>query len=454
MSTSSQSELIDIKTDKLLSSTQPSSEKKSLNKTNSIDDNSSEGSTASRDSAISVWYSPIKEGSLRGAILSVIAGTFGAGCLTFPYAFSRVGLIPGISLLLFISLSMGLMLKLLVKAGIKSKIFNFSNFALETLGPIWNNVYNVCSILLLVGAIMNYMLTSYEMIEQFSLQIFGFDLQPYRIALFAGGCFLIQIPLSLFRDMSKLQYASLIASAMIFIVIIIIVVEAPFYFIQNGAKGLTIPMFKSLSWDYLDATAIIMYGYMNHNAILQIISEIKKPTLSRGNKVINRSWIVNFLFYLFISLGGFISTLDQTPPIFIKRQDLESFSPDYAIIASRAVIAICLFSLIPLRWNLMREAIASLCKVEKMPPKKDIILTIVCMISFNVIVYFVNIITIIGFIGGIVTVMISFIIPLFGYQYVFRKKKMSFILILGYILFGIFLVIGTGATVKSVVDFL
>ena len=102
----------------------------------------------------------------------------------------------------------------------------------------------------------------------------------------------------------------------------------------------------------------------------------------------------------------------------------------------------------------MREAIASLCKVEKMPPKKDIILTIVCMISFNVIVYFVNIITIIGFIGGIVTVMISFIIPLFGYQYVFRKKKMSFILILGYILFGIFLVIGTGATVKSVVDFL
>ena len=410
-------------------------------------------STHSSSSTSSSLFSPLTPGSLRSGIISTIACSCGAGCLTFPYAFSKVGLVPGLCLLVFISSSMGLMLHLLVEAALKAKTFNFSGLALNALGPVMNVVYNICSIVLIMGIIMNYMFTSYQMMEQFILQVFGYDISPYRMYLFCICCFGVQIPLSLLRDMSKLQYASMLASVMIFLVIMIIVCESPFFIIQNINKNLYPKMYLPLSWEYLDAAAIIMFGYMNHNGILQILSEVKKPTIKRCKKVINGSWVIEFICYFMIGLSGYLSTLDTTPSIFITREDIKGFSPDYFIISSRCIIAICLSCLIPLRWNLMRESIAATFKVEKMTIATDIIVTVLGMIALNLIVYFVDILTIIGFIGGIVTFMISFVIPVFSYVKYIKKKSSDTKLKVSYVIFFVFMIIGTAATIKSIVDF-
>ena len=95
-----------------------------------------------------------------------------------------------------------------------------------------------------------------------------------------------------------------------------------------------------------------------------------------------------------------------------------------------------------------------MCKVEKLSVGTDIIVTIVGMIGLNTVVYFIDILTIIGFIGGVVSVMISFAIPLFSYVKYYKKKSSDVSMKLGYVIFFIFLFIGTGATVKSVLDFL
>ena len=150
---------------------------------------------------------------------------------------------------------------------------------------------------------------------------------------------------------------------------------------------------------------------------------------------------------------GNVEVSEETESQYNTREDIKGFSPDYFIISSRCIIAICLSCLIPLRWNLMRESIAATFKVEKMATATDIIVTVLGMIALNLIVYFVDILTIIGFIGGIVTFMISFVIPVFSYVKYIKKKSSDTKLKVSYVIFFVFMIIGTAATIKSIVDF-
>lgn len=120
-----------------------------------------------RDSAASLWYGPIKAGSLRGAIVSVIGSTIGSGLLSFPYAFSKLGLIPACLLLLFVASCSCWTLHLILLAGLKTKIMSYGDLLTKVLGNKIQIIYSLCSVIIISGCIMSYMVSAYEMIEQF-----------------------------------------------------------------------------------------------------------------------------------------------------------------------------------------------------------------------------------------------------------------------------------------------
>ncbi len=154
-----------------------------------------------------------------------------------------------------------------------------------------------------------------------------------------------------------------------------------------------------------------------------------------------------------MALGGYCSSLEDTPEIYISRDDLRGYN-DIPAACTKVIISLCLLCLIPLKWNLIRESIRSLFETKTIPKKIDIPLTIITMIVFNLLVYFTNIMTIIGFIGGIITVVISFLVPVFDYYHAFQDKHYSYLMILSFVILGVFTVVGFIASIQSVVNFI
>ena len=111
-------------------------------------------------------------------------------------------------------------------------------------------------------------------------------------------------------------------------------------------------------------------------------------------------------------------------------------------------MVLCLQSLIPLRWSLLKESLISFFKDNQINKKVDVTITVVMLIIMNYSLLFIeNVVNIIGFVGGIFGVLVCYFIPLFIYIGIFGKKKVtSFI---GYILLIFFGIIGVISTIFS-----
>lgn len=404
------------------------------------------------------WFSKMDKGSMRGGMISMVAFTIGAGCFTFPYIISLVGFIPGLILLLFTSVSCMFNLYLVLQSGLKSKIYNYNILTKECIGKSWLRIYDISNIVILSGVIMSYLTTSYQMIIEFIKKIMGYNIEPYKYILYAICCIFVNIPLCLIKEISKLRAPSIIATFSIAFVVLTVAIETPFYIKQNISDNKKIDWIKKPSltiiFSYFNVLANYMFGYSNHNTLLLVVNDLKHPDYKRGSMIVQRSnWIV-FILYCLVGLGGYVSSLDKTPEIYISRENLRSFPNDYFNTITKVVIAICLLSLTPLKWNILRESVKTLFGYTIIPSYLDILITIIGMIIFNILVYFTNIITIIDFIGGIFTVMVSFFVPTFNYFHIFPEERKSSKKIFAYIILGIFTIVGFIASIQSIISFI
>ena len=123
------------------------------------------------------------------------------------------------------------------------------------------------------------------------------------------------------KKISVLQYASITGSIALIYTIIVICIKMPANFSKNNFGENQIVLFKKLDVKYLVSISIFLFGFSSHNGIFQIYNELKKPSPERYTKVLNRSFILEIILYLFISLGGFLSFLDKTEDNVLNNYD-------------------------------------------------------------------------------------------------------------------------------------
>lgn len=402
------------------------------------------------------YLGPIRAGSLRGGSFAMCSITFGAGCLLFPSAVRITG--PILAAVLFISLALLAYYTeyLLVKAAVKLNVLDYEKLIKFKLGNGMAVFYDINNIVFVIGVIMLYQKAIYEFGLSLLEVFFGIDQERKDAKLYLMlACFiLVQIPLGILKNISKLQYASIVAVVCIGYCIVVVMVEMPFYFKNYLDAGKTIPLINEFHWkdnNYFDAIATFLFGYSCHNGILQVLSEISKPNERRSMKIIRNAFIMELVLYGLMAFCGYFSTFADTPDIFITRPDLPGFK-DYFIVVAQATLFICLHCVVAVNYNIMRASFKSICFAEKEVSNwVDFIILVSCLGFCNVFVFYLeSVIDIIGIVAGFSNILICFINPVLIYVKTFYEKW-SWRQLVPYSVMVFLTVTGTICTIKSII---
>ena len=292
---------------------------------------------------------------------------------------------------------------------------NFNELVEHSLGTKMRIVNDIANIVLCCGLLIAYQ----YIISTLSLQVlnyfFGIDCEGYpKLIQIIVAAVILQIPLSLFKKISDLQYISIIGSFSIIITVLVIIVESPFYFIQavNNDEPMPVLPPKGIGLGFVDTIGMFLYGFSSHNGIFQTFNELNRPGKRRCHKVLNRAFLLELIIYLPLALAGFFSTFYNTPDVFLRRPNLNGFN-DVIIIIVRIFLIFTMSSSIAVNYNILRMSINSMFFTEKPSTPVDSLIVVLVYIITNVITYFLkNAGTLLSFLGGLSTVMICFITPI------------------------------------------
>jgi amino acid permease len=400
-------------------------------------------------------FSPVKEGSLRGSTIALASITFGSGCLSFPYAVAQVGPILAVIIFILVACFSYFTLRIIIEIGFDQGVWEYNDLIKKYIGDKWLFFSDINNIILCSGLIIGYQYT----ISKFTLEVmeslFDIDCQNVKIKIIQMSiCMIFQIFLSSFKDMSKLQYVSMIGSFALIYTIVIVVVEMPFY-LYEYLKSNTIVYFVPITWNILDTLSIFVFGFSSHNGALPVYTDLKRRTDERVFKVLNRSVSLEIILYIFISFGGFFSSFYSSPDVFLRRPDLPGFI-DYYIIIAKVTLIICLHCIMAINYNIMRFSIKTMF-FNNIQPRFSIDFTIVVIsyIFMNVVCFFVeNVVDVLNIIGGVSTTTICFISPLIIYTRWNKFCKYHYKNIIAYILIFISVLFAVGATFKGILNFI
>ena len=410
------------------------------------------------------YFGPIKAGSLRGSTIAMASITLGGGCLSFPYAIAQSGPLVGFGMFIIIAIISYWTLELLLVNGLDSGTMDYNELA-ENSGGIWmKRIADYSNIGITIGLILSYQ----YIITNLCLQVLNyfFDTQCdgiVKILQIIICAVVFQIPLSMLKSISNLQYISLSGTVAICLAILIIIIESPFYayeYFTNETKSdfSFFPPNNGIKTGWLDTLGILLFGFSSHNGIFQIFNELDRPGKRRCTKVLRRAFVLEGVLYLLLSFAGFFSTFYDTPDVFLKRKNLSGFEKDYFIIIVKILLVITLNSCMALNYNIMRMAYKSIFFNSKTPSfLKDTVLVIITYIITNLITYFLdNAGTLLSFLGGFCTVIVCFVIPIVVDLKINPNdvKKNKLRKTFNWIVLVVMCILGTICSVKALIDFI
>lgn len=399
-------------------------------------------------------FGPIREGSLRGSTLAMASITFGGGCLAFPSALKNLGCILGLIVFVIVAIVSYYTLVILINAGIKTNTYDYNGLILKTMGKKMVVFSDINNLILCIGVIMSYQKFVYEFALDILSAFFGMDKNSklLKVIIILICFFCIQIPLTSLKKIALLQYVSLVGSITLIYSIFVIIGKT--YSNYNKNKNLGIIYFNEISWDYLSSISIFLFGFCSHNGVFQIFIELNRPTKQRYSKVLNRSFLLEIILYSLISSSGYFSFLKNT-----EDNILINFDPkDKLILVSKIALFICLHCSLAINYNIMRLSYRSMLLKEQetgFSLVKDLSLAFITLLISNIVVFYVDkVTTILGIVGGISTVVISYINPIMIHVYTNGKPKTSFSNIAALCILVVVSLIGVASTIYSIYDFI
>ena len=402
-------------------------------------------------------YCGIKGNGILSGILNICASSVGAGCFTFPWIIYSLGILNSTIIYLITTISIYYSIDLLRSFVVDTKYFSFSLMTETTLGKKWLMVYNISSFIYYLSIDINYLSLIYS--------IFKSTLISH--STFIGFNFLlitcsIEILLCLFTSETyKINFLSLVTMFSYALIVLTTFFEGirssiryKYFTEKFSVKHFFIPLEKNgwkVFFEIITACIKYIYAYSYHCSFPTLIGNLKNVNETNSKKVHNISFIIIASTYFFIGIFGYLIRDPVSTVLFREYED--SDERDYFTLFIKIILFFFLFSLIPIRYIVVRDGYIALIGKEKFTYKKDLLITSLGLIFMNGFVFMneelfveegnieIDIFSIMVYIfGGLFGVIISFGLPVINYAAVNGKRKIKSLI--GYGITGIFLVVG------------
>ena len=251
-----------------------------------------------------------------------------------------------------------------------------------------------------------------------------------KVVVNFGIAIAIIFPLCLVTDMKKLNISSTIGVFTTLFILLVVLVQFPFYFIDyldkryikddesthvniyNVKKGFT----KQVQ--FFQCFALFFFCFTGHNGLLPALEHLENPTPKRRAKLYNIAIIMDMIIYFIISLCGYLSTPEDVVDIVFERKRL--WKKDVVMTIARILLIPMAVSKIQCNHNIWRISFVSFRGDDhkKISKKFNMIFTgITLLITTLLSSLYQNIVGYISLIGCFCVVFPAFLIPPIMYMY-------------------------------------
>ena len=408
-------------------------------------------------------FGKMNPGSLRGSIFNLCILSLGTGLLAIPQKIGYMSIVFSPVIIILSGLANYWSLIILVNMSIKLKLKNYESIVKNLLGKKLSLFLGIIMSINQSGIIILYQVILYKLLGGVINEIGNFQYKSVdefvsnsfwnrlwiKFVTCYGIMILFLLPLCLLHNASKMRYASTFGIVSLFLLIIIVVAECPFYIIDHIKNNkLELNYFDIISglkgdMKLLQSIVTVFYAFSCHVGAFPVLQTLHNPIERRQKKVIRRAIYIDIISYLIIGASGYLTQPINTPDLIIEREKL--FNTDWIMTIGQILFILTLLAKISANYNALRSCILVLLGYDTHNFSKitNIVITVVTLLITTFIAsIFQSISDYISLIGSFCTVIVSFFIPglvyIKGNDYSMKHYKniltiifISIILILG-----------------------
>lgn len=390
-------------------------------------------------------FGPMADGSLRSSIFTLANMTMGTGCLALPQVLYRLGFVQGCITIIIMAFLSYIALFSLAAMSQKYNIYEYSSLmekihgrAISLLGDVFILLYIFMSLIsyLVISNRLNIVnkLTGIIIFDFFYFKTFEYidstdflehsywnQLKWKAICNFGYAIFLLT-PLCLIRDFSKMGKVSLIGVIALTYTVIVILAEFPFYLDFNKTQNPP----REVNWTdwsesfkadllFFPSVANVFFAFSNAIGSVPVYKSLHNKTERRIDKMFKRAIFLTLVIYLIIAIFGYLSVPVDTPELIIFRPSI--FKSDWVMSLGKIGIVFSIMFSFPPFFSMFKFTFFKVFFGRfQFSDLENYLMTGVILALFATFgTVFDEVSAYIGLIGGFLSVIICFILPISVY---------------------------------------
>lgn len=308
-----------------------------------------------------------------------INSIIGSGVVGIAYALRQAGFGVGIILLITFAAITDYSLCILIKAGIATGTSTYQDLVQAAFGLPGFYVLTFMQFIYPFIAMISYNVIIGDTVTKVLVRIFSVPADSIlgnRHFIVIMASLLVTLPLSLHRNISKLNKVSLTS-------LVIIIMILGFVIVQIGTFAKVVP-YSPDSYVFANrgitkAIGVIAFAYMCHHNSFLLFAALKDPTQRRWNRVTHISLALSCFIILLFGIGGYVSFHDFSQgdlfENYCKNDDLAN--------AARLLFTLTIMLTFPIECFVTREVLDNAFFVTRFPSNlaRHVIMTLFIVLT-------------------------------------------------------------------------